>query len=433
MKKIKVAIVVLILITICISMILIKRIIEEKEQEEYNINHDKILEQVSEVEDKEDDKLVNLSFKSDYFTIKNNIDEYIKCVNFININSSDENINRIYEKLDDEYIKLYNITKNNVQDFYSNYGTNNEFFIDKVLVKDINQMVNIYIIYGRLIDKTNYTSKDYGFIMQSDIANNSYSLILYDYMKEKKLINLNEGDTIAFQAKDSIEAKQYNTFSNELHTDEELVKEYFNKLANDIKYDRNHLYEMLNQDYKQKKFESIDKFSNYINKLSEKELDLSEYTIDEENGLYICKDTSERYYVFSINSILEYTVMLDTYTVNLPEFIDKYNSTTDQGRVILNIDKFFKSVNDDSYYYAYNCLSDGFKNNYFKTLEDFEKYMNNNLFNNNKIEYEDFEEEAGLYKYTIEIINLDDENQKIEKTIIMKLNEGTDFEMSFNV
>ena len=37
------------------------------------------------------------------------------------------------------------------------------------------------------------------------------------------------------------------------------------------------------------------------------------------------------------------------------------------------------------------------------------------------------------YIYKVKILNADNKNENIDKTIIMKLNEGTDFEMSFNV
>lgn len=433
MNKIKILIIVLVLLTIFLMIFLINEKIQNKKQEEYSSSHDEDIQQASKIENEEDDILVNLSSRSDYFIIKNNIDNYVNCINFIKANPSEENKNRAFDKLDFTYINYKNITKENIQELYKDYAEDNEFYIDKVYVKDVNQIVNIYVIYGRLINKTDSTSQSYSFIMQNDQGNKTFSLILYDYMKEKNLLNLKEGDLLDLQTTDNVEIKQYNTFKIKLYSEEEVIKEYCKRLKNDIEYDKDHLYNILDSEYREKRFNSKYEFDNYIKKLNEQKINLNEYTIDQENNMYICRDELGMYYIFKINSILDYTIILDTYTIDLPEFLEKYNSTNEQGKCALNIQKFMQAINAKDYNYAYNCLSDGFKNNYFKTEEVFEQYISNKLYNNNKVEYKEFLEESGLYKYTIVITDSENGNNSIEKTIIMKLNEGTDFELSFNV
>ncbi len=437
MKKIKLLIItliiILIIITIALVVVLLYKNTEGIKQEDYSINHDKEMEEVTKIENEEDDLLIPLSSKSDYFIIKNSIDEYINCMNYIKVNPSEENKNRLYDKLDSIYTNYKNITNENIQEFYNDYAENSEFYIDKVYVKDINQLVNIYLVYGRLINKTDFTSQDYGFIMQSDKTNKTFSLILYDYMEENNLLNLKEGDLLDILTKESIDTNPYNTFEIKLYSEEDMVKEYFNKLKNDIEIDSNHLYNILNSEYKQKRFSNIEDFNKYIQDIKKKNIELKEYSFDEENNMYICKDQLGMYYIFDAENILEYTVILDDYTIDLPQFLEQYNNANSQEKVALNIQKFMKSINAKDYNYAYNCLSDSFKNNYFNTVEEFENYIIQNLYTNNEIEYVEFKEENEFYTYTIQITNMDRENESIEKTLIMKLNEGTDFELSFNV
>ena len=132
---------------------------------------------------------------------------------------------------------------------------------------------------------------------------------------------------------------------------------------------------------------------------------------------------------------MKYTLILDTYTIDIPEFVDRYNSVTNQEKVILNINKFMQSINDGDYKYAYSILADSFKQNNFKTLEEFTNYVKTNFFENNKFDYRKFSGEADTY-YTYEVDITDSSNASEEvktKTFIVLLEDGTDFKISFNV
>ena len=78
-------------------------------------------------------------------------------------------------------------------------------------------------------------------------------------------------------------------------------------------------------------------------------------------------------------------------------------------------------------------MSTGFKTNYFKTVQDFEKYIESTLYAKNEVSYESFEVQSWLYKYKVNITNKENQTESTTKTFIVKLNDGTDFEMSFNV
>ena len=127
--------------------------------------------------------------------------------------------------------------------------------------------------------------------------------------------------------------------------------------------------------------------------------------------------------------------MLDTYTLDIPEFVTKYKSSNPQEKVILNINKFMLAINDKDYKYAYSILADSFKEKNFKTQQDFENYVKTKFFEKNEFSYQKFGNEANTYyTYVVKITDASKKsNQEITKTFIVLLEKETDFKLSFNV
>ena len=132
---------------------------------------------------------------------------------------------------------------------------------------------------------------------------------------------------------------------------------------------------------------------------------------------------------------MKYTLILDTYTIDIPEFVERYNKSNPQEKVVLNINKFMLSLNDGDYKYAYSILAESFKEKNFKTLEDFEIYAKSNFFEKNVFSYEKFGNEGDTY-YTYEIRITDKQNNSSNpktKTFIILLEDKTNFKISFNI
>lgn len=136
------------------------------------------------------------------------------------------------------------------------------------------------------------------------------------------------------------------------------------------------------------------------------------------------------YYIFKQTGVMEFSLILDTYTIDLPEYIEKYNKSANEQKVALCIDKFMKNVNDENYNLAYSMLSEGFKNNYFKTQSEFESYAKQYLVGNN-ITFEKIENEADIYIYKVSLTK--NGQTKQNKNFNVKLGNKTNFELSFNV
>ena len=102
----------------------------------------------------------------------------------------------------------------------------------------------------------------------------------------------------------------------------------------------------------------------------------------------------------------------------------------------MNLEKIFQALNRKDYNYIYEKLDNNFKQNNFSTLTDFETYAKNTFFDINKIEYGDFEEKSGVYVYKISLFDATEsanEENKVTKNFIIKLEDNNNFKMAFNV
>ena len=101
----------------------------------------------------------------------------------------------------------------------------------------------------------------------------------------------------------------------------------------------------------------------------------------------------------------------------------------------MNIDKFFQMINRQDYKTAYSCIAQSYKNNYFKTEEEFITYAKNNFYTYNDVTYKNYEQKGSyLYTFNINLSDLTKENsEEKEIKIIMQLNDDLNFEMSFGM
>ena len=163
---------------------------------------------------------------------------------------------------------------------------------------------------------------------------------------------------------------------------------------------------------------------------------MAKYNVNnnEESKQFVCVDRNDFYYIFNQKSILDFSIITDTHTVDLPEFSQRYNEASVQEKAVLNINKIVEALNMRDYSYVYNKFSDGFKKNYFKTEKDFTNFAKKYFKNNNKVEFNEFTQESNnTYAYNI---TLKDKKEKstleLNTDIFMRFNEGTDFVITFS-
>lgn len=463
MKNLKKMIIILAILCIIVLTILVILLIKTIKKD----NDGKILlddiETPSDAYEVELDKVKIVQSRSDFFLVQDFIEIFYN--NYLEYNiGNDNNYKKVYNLLDDEYIKEFNISENNLKNKFGNYGSikvdvTNMYLVEAGVGKQV------YFAYGNIIDIKNYKLIEMAIGVKVDNTNNTFSILPYEYLKEKQYLNINEESSISLGEIEDIKNKTYNIYKYKYVNDETYVTNLFESYINRALYNKNLAYKSLNLEYSQKRFENEQNFNNYL--INNKELylshdmknakkpedfeDIQEYylylatfkgleiesymvTRESDYNQYVCIDNLGNYYIFRETSPMQYTVILDTYTIDLPEFIEKYEKASDEEKVLLNIQKCFEAINNQDYEYVYNKLDKTFKNNNFATLADFENYIKNNFFEKNKIAAQNPEKQEDIYLYTINITDSSGKNSNsINKTFVMQLKEETDFVMSFSV
>lgn len=96
---------------------------------------------------------------------------------------------------------------------------------------------------------------------------------------------------------------------------------------------------------------------------------------------------------------------------------------------------FLDDIEDGEYEKAYDLLYSDFKNTYFPTLEDFEKYIPTVFTEMSDIAHENIERSGDVYILWITIADAINgkPNQKKEMNIVIQENDYNDFVLSFSV
>lgn len=345
-----------------------------------------------------------------------------------------QNAVAIYNMLDSEYTTQKGITKENIMSKIEkvNRATVN---ITDMYVSEKTPNMSVYIVKGTLRDNKTFAVSQFQMIVKLDSSNRTFSILLEDYL-DKKYSGLKEGDSIDIQVGENIEKNDNNTYIFKSISDETYCRDLFYKFKEEILYNPELAFSNLNEEYRQKRFETLDKFKEYaqnnMGKYAKIQPQQYQRSVSGDIVQYICTDQNGNYYIFRENSIMDYELILDTYTLDLPEFTEIYDNSTEQNQILLNIQKVFEAINLGDYKYVYNKLDDTFKENYFRTELDFENYIKSQWPKEISVSYGEYQKNGEIYIYDIQMSNKT-ENRTLSKQIVMQLKEERDFVMSFNV
>lgn len=189
-------------------------------------------------------------------------------------------------------------------------------------------------------------------------------------------------------------------------------------------------YNLLDEAYRIKRFGNIDGFMKYIiekqNQLSN--IKIRQYKVEEEGEYTIYKGTDENgnYYCIRANSNMDYSIILDNYTVQ-----EDYSEESKETKIKLSTEKFILMINSADYTNAYNLLEPNFKATYFPTEQEFINYIKSNWFERNIIASKEVIEEGICIVTMRETIST--RANKIEKQFKVTLGEGMNFRIEYDI
>lgn len=368
----------------------------------------------------------NLNIKNNKYYI------YDKTNNKLIVSDENEIKQNIYDLLSDKYIDEKNITLDNIYDNVQTIEENAMYLpLEIGLIQD--GAIKSFLAYG-LVQST----KDYSVIcklftiVNINVAEGKFSIepIYGKYNSINEIIINNLEQTIT--------ANTENEFDMTYLLAEDYPKEYINIYKSLALGDPERLYNLLDEKYRNARFGNIEEFKKYLGNNREKiqRTRLDKYNVEtgEESSRYICIDQYKNYYIISQESFWQnYSIMLDIYTIDIQEFIQKYDNSENKIKVALNVEKMVKAIKAQDYKYVYNKLDESFKSRNFDTIEKFEKYINEKFdASEDIISYNEYEEITGVHVYDIEIT--DTSKNKITKAkIVMDLKDNRDFVFSFSV
>ena len=445
MSNLKKWIIMLIIILIIILAALIYTVYKNRGTILYGID-----EQGSEITYELDKSIQQVSVRNNYYIVKNCVNKfYTYYMSIFDINNNyyeedqsttqeaqKQNTEVIYNMLAKEYINSRNITKDNMLTKLEKIN-NSIVNVTNIYVSEQTDNIYVYIVQGTLRENTTQQISNFKIMVEVDSLNRTFAVFLQDYINEKYK-DLQVGDNIDIGVPTNIQKNENNVYTFKAISDETYAKDLFNQYKETILYNPELLYNNLDKEYKEKRFGTLEKFQIYTkdNKkyIEKNRIDKYKKTAKDDYTQYVCIDQNGNYYIFKETAVMQYSLILDTYTVDLPEFVEKYNNSAENEKVMLNIQRVLEALNSRDYKYVYDKLDNTFKTNYFKTQANFEEYIKKNFYTQNKITYGDYQKNGDVYIYNIQIIDLNNNNSVAKsKKIVMQLKEGTDFVMSFNV
>lgn len=102
-------------------------------------------------------------------------------------------------------------------------------------------------------------------------------------------------------------------------SDEDMAKIYLNDYIYNMYSNIDKAYNSLDEKYRNEKFGSLESYKNYVDSLNYSTYTLSKYYKQEKDGYIIfgVYDQNNNLFIFKTKGVLQYTVYLDDYTIEI--------------------------------------------------------------------------------------------------------------------
>ena len=443
MKKIKILILIFILLVLLIFGILIYiNYIEKRELTNINSEGD-IGAEIS----YDTSKVEKVTDESRFFSVETCVQQYLDEINNNNDKYFGFNENNEYARIVDEetinknrldllsakFVENNNITINNLNEKIQTL--NQKVVFDALKMRYIRgEKVENYIVYGIISSINNEYLDELYIIVNVDRNEQTFSI------EPVKLSSDNETiDEIELEYNSTeIQRNNNNAYTNRQMTYEDISKEYFSKFKRIIQIRPNLIYNYLQEDYRIQRFGDLESFENYVETNLEEitGVQIQKYAVNnyENYTEFVCMDQYENVYIFHETEPMEFTLMLDSYTIISDNFKETYDSSGEQYKIAMNIDKWMQMLNNRDYTHAYEVLDETFRNNNWGSEEAFEQYMRENVPLHYDVEYKTYSSENATYVQRIDLTDITGKTgETISLNIIMQLKDNYNFVMSFEI
>lgn len=342
--------------------------------------------------------------KSTLYSLSNNINKYFNYIKEGNTTA----INELGGN------NSYNITNNVNYTIRQAYCTENEY-LSKYYTKGI-----LSIAQGN----HTATEQEVFIILYNSSENKGYKLEIVTEDEYNNMQELAEDESV------NIIEGTYNLYEHEYVDNAKQMQIYLDYYSFQIFNNTEKAYNLLIESYRNKRFPTKSEFGKYISEKQNElaDIELVEYNAEESSSYTIYKGTDENgnYYYIKETSYMEYTIILDSYTMQ-----EDYSNATTEEKILKNTEKFILMLNSADYTNAYNLLEPTFKQNNFTTEESFISYIKTNWYKRNIISSKKVTDDG----WCVVVIkdNLANSSNKMEKQFNLILGDGMNFTIEFNI
>lgn len=400
MKKMKILIILLIILIIITTLSIVILLPKLKDEEIRNLDSEVSNEDILDIREE-------TSYKG-YVIIQKCIENYIEYSN----ESNEEKLAAILEK-EEKTEKFDEVYYLKIEQIYK--------------IERINDTT--YFVETTLDDKNVY------FVINVDYITKSYN-IRKSTETEYKNAKENNVDTKYLQSIE-IKSNDYNKIEDKDLSNEQVMSKYFYSYLQLELTKPEVAFTILEKGYKSQKFgNDINKYKKYIEnnkeKLSDTAIVESSVKASDNSTQYTIVDTYGKTYIIKEYKYTDYTIEIQEENKENEEYLNKYLALSPTEKVEENIKRVYQLIDDKEYESVYNLLDSQFKSSNFVTLEQFENYAKETFFEYNVLGKITIQEQG--QNYVINVPYKDGYSsvaEKREKNFVMRLQENTDFILSF--
>lgn len=400
MKKMKILIILLIILIIITTLSIVILLPKLRDEEIRNLDSQVLNEDILDIREE-------TSYKG-YVIIQKCIENYIEYSN----ESNEEKLAAILEK-EEKAEKFDEVYYLKIEQIYK--------------IERINDTT--YFVETTLDDKNVY------FVINVDYITKSYN-IRKSTETEYKNAKENNVDTKYLQSIE-IKSNDYNKIEDKDLSNEQVMSKYFYNYLQLELTKPEVAFTILEKGYKSQKFgNDINKYKEYIENNKEKLADTaiveSSVNASDNSTQYTIVDTYGKTYIIKEYNYTDYTIEIQEDNKENEEYLNKYLALSQTEKVEENIKRVYQLIDDKEYESVYNLLDSQFKSSNFATLEQFENYAKETFFEYNVLGKITIQEQG--QNYVINVPYKDGYSsvaEKREKNFVMRLQENTDFILSF--
>lgn len=353
---------------------------------------------------------------TDYETVSNCINVFLDYIYKNNQQAIDAIIIKDYNKNDSAQLPKINYE--------------NEYSVKKIFCYDGNINVKTYLVFGDILNKEELNKEEFNFIVNIDIPKKTFEIapldaVYKDYVDFSDINNIKISDSISEKI-DRIQLNNYNEANIVQGIEEkQICTFYFKEYIKEMLYYTKDAYNKLDKKYKENRFDNFNDFEQYIetNKNYLKTSFVLKYKVVEYEKYteFLCVDKNNNYYIFKQTKPMEYTVVLDQYTIEDKIQNDIYITKDKKERAQMLLNLINQMINTQDYRALYDVLNDDFKNKYFQNEEELAKYLKKNFFKYNEFKYSDVLETNDGVRIKTEISDCENTENKTIKRFLVKI------------